>query len=68
MERQSCGCLHYRALLSKLTLASDHRDNLRGRGLTNEEIDRLGYRTTPLVGFLALAKELISEGHGCNEI
>lgn len=34
----------YRALLSKLTLASDHRDNLRGRGLTNEEIDRLGYR------------------------
>ena len=53
----------YRALLSKLTLASDHRDNLRGRGLTNEEIDRLGYRTTPLVGFHALAKELISEGH-----
>ncbi len=29
----------------------------------NEEIDRLGYRTTPLVGFPALAKELISEGH-----
>ena len=50
----------YRALLSKLTLASDHRDNLRGRGLTNEEIDRLGYRTTQLVGFPALAKELIS--------
>ena len=53
----------YRALLSKLTLASDHRDNLRGRGLTNQEIDRLGYRTTPLVGFHALAKELIMEGH-----
>lgn len=31
----------YRALLSKLTLASDHRENLLGRGLTGEEIDRL---------------------------
>lgn len=53
----------YRALLNKLTLASDHRDNLRGRGLTNEEIDRLGYRTTPMVGFHVLAKELIAEGN-----
>lgn len=53
----------YRALLSKLTLASDHRNNLRGRGLTDAEIDRLGYRTTPVVGFHALAKELADEGY-----
>lgn len=53
----------YRALLSKLTLASDHRDNLRGRGLTDAEIDRLEYRTTPLVGFHALAKALVDEGY-----
>ena len=53
----------YRALLSKLTLASDHRDNLRGRGLTDAEIDRLEYRTTPLVGFHGLAKALVDEGY-----
>ena len=34
----------YTGLLSKLTLASDHRQNLRTRGLSDEEIDRLGYR------------------------
>ena len=53
----------YRALLSELTLASDHRDNLRGRGLTDAEIDRLEYRTTPLVGFHGLAKALVDEGY-----
>ena len=31
----------YTALLSKLSLAKDHRDNLRGRGLLDEEIDKL---------------------------
>lgn len=33
----------YRALLSKLTLASDHKENLLGRGLTDADIERLGY-------------------------
>ena len=45
----------YRALLSKLTLASDHRQNLRSRGLPDEEINRLGYRTTPVIGMQANA-------------
>lgn len=52
----------YEALLSKLSLASDHRDNLLGRGLSDAEIERLGYRTTPLVGFHALSKALIDDG------
>lgn len=52
----------YEALLSKLSLASDHHDNLLGRGLSDSEIDRLGYRTTPLVGFHALSKGLIEDG------
>ena len=52
----------YRALLSKLTLASDHRQNLRSRGLPDEEINRLGYRTTPVIGMQAIAKQLRSEG------
>lgn len=53
----------YRALLNKLSLASDHRDNLLGRGLSDQEIVRLGYRSTPVVGFHALAKELVDEGY-----
>ena len=53
----------YRALLDKLSLASYHRDNLRSRGLSDAEIDRLGYRSTPAIGFHALAKELVNEGH-----
>ena len=53
----------YTALLSKLTLASDHRDNLISRGLTDEQIRVLGYKTTPVVGLTAIAKQLQSEGH-----
>lgn len=53
----------YRALLSKLTLASDHRENLLARGLTDEAIARLGYKSTPVVGFHALAQSLLDEGH-----
>jgi len=40
----------YRALLSVLTLSEWHRENLRRRGLTDEQIASLGYRTLPLSG------------------
>ena len=53
----------YRALLNKLSLASDHRENLLGRGLDDGAIQRLAYRTTPMVGFHALASELIADGY-----
>jgi len=52
----------YRALLSKLTLASDHRTNLLGRGLTDEAIAQYMYRTTPSVALKALAQSLIEDG------
>ena len=52
----------YSALLSKLSLASDHRDNLLQRGLTDDVIARLEYRTTPVIGNAALAKQLLAEG------
>lgn len=52
----------YEALLSKLTLAPDHRENLLRRGLTEREIERLGYKTMPVVGYTSLAKQLHSEG------
>ena len=53
----------YTAFLSKLSLAQDHRENLLGRGLTDEEIVRLGYKTTPILGMSAIAKQLRSEGY-----
>ena len=52
----------YSALLSKLELASDHRESLLARGLTEDEIERLGYKTMPVIGNTALAKQLQSEG------
>ena len=52
----------YSALLSKLSLAPDHRENLHNRGLNDSDIDRLGYKTTPVAGSSAIAKQLRSEG------
>lgn len=52
----------YMALLSKLTLAPDHLENLLARGLTEAEISRLGYKTTPILGSAAIAKQLQGEG------
>jgi len=37
----------FSALFDLLTLSAPHRQNLRDRGLTNEQIDRLGYKSTP---------------------
>lgn len=53
----------YRALLDKLSLESDHQENLLGRGLTEKDIARLQYRTTPTADFCTLAQTLIDEGH-----
>lgn len=52
----------YSALLDKLSLASDHRENLHGRGLSDDDIARLGYKTMPVIGLSVLAKQLQSEG------
>lgn len=52
----------YAVLLSKLSLAADHKENLLSRGLKEPEIELLGYKTTPIVGMSAIAKQLQSEG------
>lgn len=52
----------YTALLSKLSLANDHRTNLHERGFLDEEIEYLGYKTTPAIGTKALAKQLTDAG------
>lgn len=53
----------YSAFLKKLSLAMDHRQNLLNRGLTDENIERLGYKTTPAIGMTAITKQLQSEGY-----
>jgi hypothetical protein len=49
----------YRALLAALPLTPTHRQNLRTRGLNDQEIVRRGYRTLPLQGRASLAKRLV---------
>ena len=52
----------YSSLLEKLSLAPDHRENLLNRGLKDEDIQRFGYKSTPLVGMSVLSKQLLTEG------
>ena len=52
----------YRLLLEYLSLASDHRENLINRGLSDMDIAQLGYRTSPAVGGKTIARNLIENG------
>lgn len=53
----------YSALLAKLTLANDHIENLKNRGLSINDIERLGYKTTPILGMSTIAKQLVNDGY-----
>src|SRR5262249_49709215 len=59
-ERANVDVLHrvYRALLAALTLRRAHRDRLHGRSLSDEEINRRGYRTLPVQGRARIAPDL----------
>lgn len=50
----------YTSLLQALSLSPEHRDNLRCRGLTDEEIDRRRYRSLPRKGRAAIVKKLLA--------
>jgi hypothetical protein len=52
----------YSSLLSMLTLAPDHKQNLLGRGLSECAITEKEYRTTPVIGAKALATQLQGKG------
>ena len=52
----------YSALLGCLSLSKDHKENLSRRGLTETEISKLGYKTTPVMGMNAIARQLLSDG------
>ena len=49
-------------LLSSLTLSQKHLEDLKGRGLTERQIEEQRYRSTPLFGFRKLAEKLLAEG------
>jgi hypothetical protein len=53
----------YTALLSMLTLSRRHRDNLISRGLTREQIEQYGFRSTPTDRVEQYPYMLIE--HGC---
>ncbi|MGV3723352.1 MAG: hypothetical protein ACO1SX_20840 [Actinomycetota bacterium] len=60
----------YSALLGLLHLTPDHRQSLRNRGLSDQEIDLRQYRTLPERGRAAVAKRLVQrfEPHVCSRV
>lgn len=52
----------YSHLLDMLTLSSVHLANLSGRGLSDDDIVKNGYKSAPLIGVSLLAQRLLSEG------
>jgi hypothetical protein len=55
--------LVYSGLLSLLTLSSEHRENLRNRGLSDIDINALGYKSMPVFNRRAIVARLISMGY-----
>ena len=54
----------YNAFLSQLTLNDQHRDNLRKRGLSDDDIARIGFKSCPkFMDPEAIPKRLISAGY-----
>lgn len=47
----------YKRFLNQLTLSKAHHDDLIKRGLTEEEIQKGGYKSVPVGGFTTFAKE-----------
>jgi len=52
----------YSMLLNLLTLATPHREQLLARGLSQEQIDTLGYKSVPAFGQKNLCEKLLQSG------
>jgi len=52
----------YSELLNLLSLSSVHKENLLKRGLTNDEIEKGEYKSTPVVGLKRIVAQLIERG------
>ena len=58
-----------KSMLKLLSLSKTHRENLRKRGLSDDEIDRRGYKSTPLPHLCrALTEQLIQKGCRVNGV
>jgi hypothetical protein len=64
-QRATPEILHtvYSHLLARLPLSRQHRNALHGRGLSDAEIDRRGYRSLPALGRSSIARTLFDR-HG----
>ena len=52
----------YSELLKLLTLSTKHKENLKNRGLSTEEIENREYKTTPVIGMKRIAVNLLEKG------
>lgn len=52
----------YSSFLRLLKLTSAHRSALHDRGLTDQEIERMQFRSTPMFGRIQIAQKLINQG------
>lgn len=52
----------YTAFLRLLTLTTQHRNVLHERGLTDDEIEKALFRSTPMFGRTQIAKKLMDQG------
>ena len=61
VERATVGVRHraYATWLNMLALSDEDRAGLRRRGLTDAQIDDLGYRTMPVEGRAAIARSIV---------
>ena len=51
----------YSILLSQLVLTKGHQENLKKRGLSNEDILKYGYKSTPIFGFDRIVSSLMAK-------
>lgn len=52
----------FSTLLTLLSLSESHRQKLRERGLTDQQIDLFGFRSAPAYGYVELANKLKEKG------
>lgn len=63
-QRASDKTLHntYKTMLSMLTLSETHKMKLLERGFSEEQIEKNGYKSTPVFGFRSLTERLVKAG------
>ena len=52
----------YTSLLSMLPLSDTHKRKLLERGLTEDQIEQNGYRSTPVLGFRKITEKILESG------